>query len=235
MPTNPLRWLFSLAEPHAGGAAKNVLVVGLGRFGSALAETLVELGLDVMAIDKDPELVQRWAPHLTDVREADASNAEALRQISAGDFDAAVVAIGTDLEASILATAALADVGISQIWAKALSDEHGRILDRVGANHVVYPEKQMGVRVAHSVSGQMVDYFQLDDNFVIAEVLPHASLIGLSLGEAELRRRHNVNVVSVKRRGGEFQFANAETRIEKGDLLVVAGSVADAQRFANLT
>ncbi|MEZ5228165.1 MAG: TrkA family potassium uptake protein [Acidimicrobiales bacterium] len=145
--------------------ASSVLVIGLGRFGSSLAETLVELGTEVMAIDLDATLVQEWSTRLTHVREADATNPKVLRQLGATEFDVAVVAIGTGIEASILTTAALADVGVKNIWAKAIRDDHGSILERVGANHVIYPEKQMGIRVAHAVSGQVIDYFQLDEGF----------------------------------------------------------------------
>ncbi len=236
MANKPLRWLLGHEGQSAARIkpANNVLVIGLGRFGASLAETLVDIDLEVMAIDVDPELVQTWMPRLSHVREADATNPEVLKQLGASDFDVAVVAIGTDMEASILTTAALSDIGVPVIWAKALSDEHGRILERVGAHHVVYPEKQMGSRVAHAVSGQMVDYFELDAGFVIAEVRPPAGLIGMTLAESSLRQTHNVTVVALKPSGENFSFADGESIIGAEDLVVVAGSVKAVERFAAL-
>ncbi|MEZ5375631.1 MAG: TrkA family potassium uptake protein [Acidimicrobiales bacterium] len=214
--------------------ASSVLVIGLGRFGSSLAETLVELGTEVMAIDLDATLVQEWSTRLTHVREADATNPKVLRQLGATEFDVAVVAIGTGIEASILTTAALADVGVKNIWAKAIRDDHGSILERVGANHVIYPEKQMGIRVAHAVSGQVIDYFQLDEGFVLAEVRPPAELIGLSLRDAHIREKYGVTIVCVKPEGMGFTYATPETEIQAGDILVIAGEVAETEKFAAL-
>lgn len=214
--------------------ARSVLVIGLGRFGSALAETLVELGTEVMAIDLDPALVQEFSSRLTHVREADATNPKVLRQLGADEFDVAVVAIGTGIEASILTTAALADAGVENIWAKAIRDDHGRILERVGASHVIYPEKQMGIRVAHAVSGQVIDYFQLDEGFVLAEVRPPSSLVGKSLRDAHIREQYGVTIVCVKPAGSGFTYATPETVIEAGDILVIAGEVAETEIFASL-
>lgn len=221
-------------QPIAGAMAESVLVVGLGRFGSSLAETLMSLGTEVMAIDRDPLLVQEWAPKLTHVREADGTNPAVLRQLGADQFDVAVVAIGTNIEASVLTTAALSDVGIPLIWAKAVREEHGRILERVGANHVVYPEKQMGQRVAHAVSGQVIDYFQLDEGFVLAEVRPPQELIGKTLRDAHIRERYGVTVVCIKPEGAGFTYAEADTVIQAGDILVTAGNVEQSDRFATL-
>jgi trk system potassium uptake protein TrkA len=209
-------------------------VIGLGRFGSSLAETLVELGTEVMAVDMDGQLVQEWAPRLTHVREADATNPNVLRQLGAAEFDVAVVAIGTSIEASILTTAALAEVGVQNIWAKAIRDDHGRILERVGAHHVVYPEKQMGARVAHAVSGQVIDYFQLDEGFVLAEVRPPGELIGKSLRDAHIREKYGVTIVCVKPEGSGFTYATPETAINEGDILVIAGDVEQTENFAAL-
>ena len=151
-------------------AAESVFIVGLGRFGTALAKKLVTLDIEVMAIDTDSDLVTTWADELTHTVVADATNATVLEQLGAKNFDAAVVAIGTGIESSVLATAALWDAGCKNIWAKAISDEHRHILERVGAHHVVQPEKQMGERVARIVANHVVDYFELDDGFVLAEV-----------------------------------------------------------------
>ncbi len=215
-------------------AAETVLVVGLGRFGTALATTLEELGVEVMAIDTDPDLVNKWADHLTHVAVADGSSTAALKQIGAADFDAVVVAIGTGIEASVLATAALGDVGCRTIWAKAITDEHRRILERVGAHHVVQPEKQMGERVAHVVTGQVVDYFQVDDHFVLAEVQAPTAVVGETLSASGLRQRYGVTVVSIKSPGEQFTYATPATVVGRDDLLVVAGTIEEIERFVRL-
>ena len=125
-------------------ARASVVVIGFGRFGSAVAESLVRMGHDVLGIDEDPVLVQRWAEDLTHVAQADTTDDVALRQLGLGDYERAVVAIGTDIEASVLTLLALAEVGVPDIWAKAITRKHGKILARVGAHHVVYPEYSMG-------------------------------------------------------------------------------------------
>jgi trk system potassium uptake protein TrkA len=165
-----------------------VLVIGLGRFGSALATSLEDMGHDVLGVDLDPGLVADHASALSQVMEADTTRLDTLRQIGAEDVGAAVVAIGTDIEASILTTAALVDLGVTPIWAKALTEPHARILERIGASEVVFPERDMGVRVAHQVTGRMIDWFQLDDGFALVETRAPASMIGKTLQESQARR-----------------------------------------------
>lgn len=209
-----------------------VLIVGLGRFGGAVADTLVELDHEVLAIDREPKIVQEFSARLTHVVEADSTSEESLRQLGAAEFDRAVVAIGTNIEASILTTSVLSDLGVKSIWAKAITRSHGRILERVGATHVVFPEHEMGERVAHVVSGQMINYIEFDDGFVLVETRPPRAYVGKTLGEAQIRSRHGVTVVCTKRPGEDFTHATPETRIEADDLLIVAGKTKLAERFA---
>lgn len=211
-----------------------VLVVGLGRFGAALAESLVALGHEVLAVDGDARRVQHWSGRLTSVVEADSTSEEALRQVGAADFKRAVVAIGADMEASILTTAVLVDLGVEHIWAKAVTRAHGRILERVGATRVVFPEHDMGERVAHMVTGRMVDYVELDDAFALVETVAPRELVERTLGEAKVRDRHGVTVVCIKPAGGTFTYATADTPVHEGDLLVVAGECDRVERFARL-
>lgn len=144
---------------------KRILVIGLGRFGSSLALELVNHGWEVLGVDSSPRVVQIFGESLTHTVIADSTDDEALRQIGAAQFSRAVVAIGTHLEESILTTSQLVDLGVKDIWAKATSRRHGRILEQVGAHHVVLPEHDMGERVAHLVSGRMLDYVELEEGF----------------------------------------------------------------------
>lgn len=209
-----------------------VLVIGLGRFGSALAEELVALGYEVLAIDSNPALVQRFTGRITQVVEADSSNVAAMGQLDVRSFSRAVVAIGTDIEASILTTALLVDAGIADIWAKAITEAHGRILERVGAHHVVFPEHDMGQRVAHMVTGQMLDYMELDESFVLVETRAPSDLLGQTLGASDVRAKYGVTIVCIKPAGEPFTYATADTIVEEEDILLVAGSKHEAEEFA---
>jgi trk system potassium uptake protein len=216
--------------------AKNAqtLVIGLGRFGRAIAETLGQLGHEVLGVDASARIVQACVPTMTHVVQADSTDIEALRQLGAPDFPTAVVAIGSDIQASILTTYALVDLKIPRIWAKAITAEHGAILERVGAHRVIFPERDMGVRMAHSMVGRTIDYIELDENFVLIETTAPREAVGRTLQEAGLRKRHDVTVVCVKRPGGPFTYATPETVVQTGDLLVVAGTTDRAEAFAAL-
>lgn len=212
----------------------DVLVVGLGRFGGAVATTLTELGSEVLGIDQDQRLVQDFAGRVTHAVEADSTDPEALRQLGVRDFQHAVVAIGSDLEASILTVAALVDLGVPQIWAKAVTEAHGRILERVGAHVVVFPERDMGERIGHRVTGKMIDYIELDEGFALVETNPPKALVGKTLGEYGVRAKHRVTVVCIRPDGGSFTYATADTLVCAEDVLVVAGETKATERFAYL-
>lgn len=211
-----------------------VLVIGLGRFGAACAGELDRLDREVLAIDDSADLVQKWSERVTHTVQADARNIEALKQIGATDFSIAVVAVGSSIEASVLITANLVDLKIPQIWAKAVSQSHGKILARVGANHVIYPEAEAGERVAHLVSGRMLDFIQFDDDFALVKMYPPKPIRGLNLTESGVRTKHNVTVVGVKSPGKPFTYATADTVVSNHDLIIVSGTSADIERFAAL-
>jgi trk system potassium uptake protein TrkA len=215
--------------------SSQVLVVGLGRFGSGVALELTELGFEVLGVDTDARRVQKLADDLTHVLEADTTDPEVLAQIGVRDFDNAVVGIGSDIEASILTTAALVDVGVPNIIAKAVTTAHGRILERVGADLVVYPEHEMGRRVAHLVGGSIIDWFQLDANFAMVETHAPAETLGRTLADLELRARYGVTVVCVKPGDEGFTYATADTVLEEGDVLVVAGPSKECEAFARMS
>lgn len=210
-----------------------IIVIGLGRFGSALANTLVELGYEVLGVDVRAEVVQNHSEALTHVVEADTTSERALRQIGAADAVTAVVCIGTDIESSVLTTTALVDLGVTNIWAKAITQPHGRILQRVGAHHVVFPEAEMGNRVAHLVTGQMLEYIALDEDFVIVETMVPQRYAGQTLGQAGLRAAHRITVVCIKPEQGAFTYAEPTTVLGARDLIVVAGHRDDVERFTN--
>lgn len=211
-----------------------VLVIGLGRFGAATAGQLQRLGREVLAVDEDAGLVQKWADRITHAVQADARSIDALRQIGAQDFSIAVVATGSSIESSVLITANLVDLKIPQIWAKAISQSHGKILARIGANHVIYPEAEAGERVAHLVSGRMIDFIEFDDDFVLVKMYPPKPIRGLSLTESEVRSKYRITVVGVKSPGKPFTYATEQTVVSNHDLIIVSGTEADIDRFASL-
>lgn len=215
--------------------SSSVLVVGLGRFGSAISLALSRLGHEVVAIDANMDLVQEFSGSLTHVVQADATSEAALRQIGAGDLDVAVVAIGSDIEASVLATSALIDIGVKEVWAKAITRAHGRILERIGANHVVFPEAEVGERVAHLLTGKMIDFIEFDDDYAIVKTKAPAEAHGKNLATSALRSRYGITIVGVKRPGEGFTYAKPDTEVHAGDVLIVAGTTACVEKFAAIT
>ncbi|WP_349827231.1 potassium channel family protein [Brevibacterium litoralis] len=212
----------------------SVLVVGLGRFGSSTAQQLTTMGRQVMAIERNPELVQTWSGRLTHVVEADATNIDALRQVGADDFSTAVVGIGTSIEASVLATANLIDLGLTKVWAKAISAAHGTVLKRIGAHNVLHPEKEAGARAARLVSSNMSDYIEFDEgHFAVVKMLPPKEVRGFTLAESKIREKYGVTVVGVKSTDRDYVHAEPATRIGENDRIVVAGHVELLNNFAS--
>jgi trk system potassium uptake protein TrkA len=224
-----------LANTGRKTSTDSVLVVGLGRFGGQVAASLVRLGHEVLAVDEDEQIVQKWSDRLTHVVQADSTDEEALRQLGVGDLQRAIVGIGTDIEASVLTVLALTEVGVRDIWAKAITAKHGKILSAVGADHVIYPEAAMGERVAHLIASQMLDFIEFDDGYAIAKVQAPAEAIGQSLADSALRSKYGITVVGVKMTGSDFTYARPETMVYGGALLIVAGKTPDVERFAAVT
>lgn len=211
-----------------------VAVIGLGRFGGSLALELIRERWEVLGIDSSPRRVQDFADRLTHAAVADSTDADALRQLGVPEYSRAVVGIGTDLEASILTTSLLVDFAVPNIWAKAVSREHGVILRRIGAHHVVLPEYEMGERLAHLVTGRMLDYIEFEDGFALVKTRAPAEVVDRPLGETGIRSKYGVTVVCIKRPGEDFTYATTETVVRHGDILIVAGKSASAEHFANL-
>lgn len=209
------------------------LVVGLGRFGTAAARRLNELGVEVLGVDHDAALVARMSHELDNLMVLDTTDEEALGQIGLEHVTVAVVAMA-HVEASVVTVLKLKEHGIQEVWAKASSTTHGEILQRVGADHVVYPEAGAGVRVAQAVARHLIDYFEFEDGFAMARVVAPRITWGHSLAESMVRTNHSVTVVGVKRVGEPFQYAEPETVIREGDHLIVSGAKPDLDRFAAL-
>ncbi|MFB6396597.1 potassium channel family protein [Polymorphospora lycopeni] len=215
-----------------------VAVIGLGRFGTALALELVRNGTEVLAIDSQSKIVQGLTRQIPHVITADSTDIEALRQLGLPEFQRAVVAIGTDIQASIFTTSLLADMGIPDIWAKAINGRHGDILARVGAHHIVAPENDMGERVAHLLSGRVLEYVEIDTDFAIIKTKPPGDIVGVPLREARVRKRYGVTIVAVKPQAtiptGEPRFTDTtpDTVLSYGDLILVQGTIENIERFA---
>jgi trk system potassium uptake protein TrkA len=223
-----------LSDKKHPSASASVLVIGLGRFGTAVAKRLLEQGTEVLGIESDPAIVQSLSSELPHVVHADSTDLNALRQLGVLDFSHAVVSIGSNLEASILTILNLNQLGVKDIWAKANDTQHGRIAERVGAHHVVYPEAEMGERVAHLVTGKMIDFIEFDDGFAIAKTRSPRETHGKTLAQSDVRKKYGITVVGIKRRHQDFIYAQPETEIKAGDHLIVAGETRLVDRFAAL-
>ncbi|HEX9805500.1 MAG TPA: TrkA family potassium uptake protein [Alteraurantiacibacter sp.] len=211
-----------------------VLVIGLGRFGGSVAQSLMRMGHEVLGVDNDPASVQSMADELTQTVEADSTDVETLKSLGAADFTSAVVGIGTDIEASVLTVLGLADLGVPSIWAKATNENHGRILQRTGAHHIVFPEARMGETVAHLLNGQLLDFIQFDDKFAIAKLDAPSSIVGQTLEMSEVRKKYDVTVIGIKRLEKDFEYAVPDTWVLPDDTLIVSGRIEDIERFASI-
>lgn len=226
--------LFGGTDPADVAGPDAVVVIGLGRFGRALALELMANGTDVLGIDKDEEVVQALNGKLTHVVAADATSEEALRQLSVDEFDHVVISIASNLEASILATSQVLRFGIEDIWAKVISEEHRTILDQLGVQHVIFPERDMGRRVAHMVRGSLQDYIMVDEDYALAKTTPHHAILGKPLSELDIRAKHGVTVTAVKRDGETWCPATAQTVLHEGDVILVSGPTKKAEGFRRL-
>jgi trk system potassium uptake protein TrkA len=221
-------------------------VIGLGRFGYSVAETLVKKGCEVLAIDRDETKIQAISESATFAVQCDATDERALKAVSAQNVDVAVVSIGEDIQASILIVQTLKEMGIKSIIAKAVTNTHGKILTNLGVNEVIYPERDAAIRLAHRlVSPKVLEYLELAPGYSIEEVTVPDKLSGLSLQEAKIRELYRLNVIGIKKKVTRmvkgrmvkdevFNFTPAnEDVVEKGDVLVVIGKEEDLDRFSS--
>ncbi len=206
-------------------------VIGLGRFGSAIATTLTELGQDVIGIDGNEERVQKLADLVSNTAQLDATDERALRQAGIQEVDVAVISIGENIEASLLVVMLVKELGIPRIIAKAVTPLHGRILEKLGVSRVIFPEREMAIRLAHSlVVPNVLDYIELSRDFGIIELPAPPDFVGKSLRQLQLRNRFGLTLIAIKRKTGtgDGEITNvgpaADDRIEQGDVLALIGS-----------
>ncbi|MFW5787535.1 MAG: potassium channel family protein [Halanaerobiales bacterium] len=203
---------------------KQFIVIGLGRFGSSLARTLAENNYNVLAIDEDKERVQDLADVVTHAVEADATDEDALKTLGVRNFDVAVVSIGSNIHANILATLILKELGVPYVVVKAQNALHGKVLSKVGADRVVYPERDMGVRIANNlISSNVLDYIEFAEDYSIIEIIATSDMVGKTLADLDFRSKFEVNVMAIKRGENLNVTPGAKDRILEGDVLVVMG------------
>jgi trk system potassium uptake protein TrkA len=193
------------------------------------------MGHEVLGVDASPQLVHALADYLTQTIGADTTDLDALKALGAADFSSAVVGIGTSIEASVLTVLGLADLEVQTIWAKATNDNHGRILQRTGAHHIVYPEAGMRERVAHLLNGRLIDFIEFEDHSAIAKLSASKSIVGSTLQMSDVRVKYGVTVVGVKRVGEDFVYAVPDTWILPEDVLIISGTTSAIERFAALS
>ncbi|WP_082381957.1 potassium channel family protein [Ardenticatena maritima] len=213
---------------------REFIVIGLGRFGTSVARTLVEQGHDVLAADVDYKRVQALASELPHVVQLDATNLDALREIGADSFDTGIVCISTDFEANLLATVLLRKLGVRRVIVKARTRTQCEILSRIGADEVILPEHEAGVRLARRLSAaDFVDYLEVSPEISIIEMVAPSHLHGKTLVEADLRRKYGLTVIAI-RRGEQLQVnPPADAVIEEGNELLVVGRLEDAERLSD--
>lgn len=201
---------------------RQFLVVGLGRFGSALALALAEQGMQVLAIDRNIDVVEAHRSMLDDVVRGDAMDVSVLRQLGVSDFDAAIITMGDDVKASSVITMHLKELGVGYIVAKASDDFHGRMLTRLGADKVIFPERDMGRRIAHNlISEKIMDFIELSPDYSLMEMRPHPEWVGKPLRELDLRGKHRINVVAVRSGKETNAMPSADTVIGADDVMLV--------------
>lgn len=208
------------------------VVVGLGRFGSSISKELVKLGNEVLGIDKDEEKVDEMSHELTHAVVADATDEDVLKSLGVRNFDCAVVAIGDDIQSSILAAIVLKDLGIKKVVAKALSELHGKVLQKLGVDRVIYPERDMGIRVAHQLnSPNLLDYIEISKDYTIAELSVPKRLCGRTIKQLDPRAKYGCSVVAINKQTGVIIAPTATDIVNENDIMVIIGTNDQIEEF----
>ncbi|MFD2679861.1 potassium channel family protein [Bacillus seohaeanensis] len=211
---------------------KEFVVIGLGRFGGSIVRSLAEQDMEVMAIDKDEDKVNEFSTIATHAVVADTTDESVLKSLGIRNFDHVIVAIGDDIQSSILTTLMLKEVGAPNITVKAQNDYHEKVLIKIGANQVVHPERDMGRRIANNIiSNNVLDYLELSDEHSIVELVANGHLDGNTLIDLDIRAKYGINIVAIKRGQEIFVSPQADEEIKEGDILIVIGADTDINRF----
>jgi len=213
---------------------KQFCIIGCGRFGATVANKLTELGCEVMVVDTDEEKIQTISNDVTYAVQADATDENSLKSIGVRNFDVVIISIGENIQSSTLVTLMVKEMGVKHIVAKAQNELHGKVLSKIGANRIVYPEKEMGIRIAKNlVSDNILDYIELAPDYSIMEALALEEWLGKNLIELDMRAKYGVNVMAIKH-GTEINIAvTADVVIKEGDILVVIGHNDDLKKIEN--
>jgi trk system potassium uptake protein TrkA len=222
------------AKKGEGRDAGTIVVIGLGRFGGQVVRSLARLGHEVLAIDEDQRIAQRWSQELTHVAQADPTDDVALRQLGVAGFRHAVVDIDA-VETSVLTVLALKAIGVTDIWARATSTRHEKILSTVGATHVVSPEAEMAERVTHLILSKILEFIEFDQTFAIAKTRAPGNLVGCKLADLDMGQKQGIVVVGIQRPGGRFEKARPDMIVPQDAFLIVEGTIDQIQAFASST
>lgn len=213
-------------------SSKQFIVIGLGRFGSSIAKTLYSLGNDVLAIDASEDIVHEISENVTHAVQADATDENALKSLGIRNFDVAVIAIGSDIQSSIMITLLVKELGVKYVIAKAQNDLHAKVLTKIGADRIIFPERDMGIRVAHNLSySNILDYIELSSDYSIAEIKAIPEWYNKSLRDTNMRAKYGINVMAIKR-GKDINISPiAQDVINSDDILVVIGNTEDVDKI----
>ena len=212
---------------------KQFIVLGLGRFGSAVATTLVELGHEVLGVDNDEEIVNALKDKITQAVQADITEERVLKELGVKNFDAAIVSIATNLETSILVTMMLKEMGLKYIIAKAQNNLHAKVLEKIGVDKVVFPERDMGARIARRlITPNIKDYVELEPDYNIIEIEALPEFVDKTLSELDMRNKYGINVLAIKRNDSFNISPRAKDAIKKGDFLIVIGETIKINKLA---
>ncbi|GAA1364213.1 potassium channel family protein [Brevibacterium luteolum] len=225
---------FFTGDPTPMAEHGAVVVIGLGRFGASLARELTSLGVDVVGIDCDEAIVESLRDELPFVTRADATQDAALTQLGVPEASRVIIAIGSDLEASILAASRILRSGNDRVWAKAISEPHAEILAQLGVKQIVNPEDDMGRRLAHLIRGHMSDFLRIDSDYAIVRTTPPVRVLGQPLSALGLRGTHGVTVIAVKHPGAGWANTDGGTVLEADDEIIIAGAPDAVERFSAL-
>lgn len=211
---------------------KQFVVIGCGRFGSSIARTLYSLGHEVLAIDANEERVQEIADEVTYAVQADVTDENVLNELGIRNFDVVVISIGSNYQASIMATLIAKEVGVKKVIVKAHDSLHGKVLSKIGADKIIYPERDMGVRVAHNlVSSNILDFIELSPDYSILEIAALKSWTNKTLKDLRLPAKYGINVMAIKQENDINVSPYAEDIIHEGDILVVIGSTENIKKI----